>query len=116
VPSKIALRTVQIAVNLWYVLTMEDMIYGRATVEVVERPGYQGKGEVVEQAPFGNIWVRHNVFSFTRHRNGGWSYVILESGATGWTHEDNVRSFVRLDDVEYKCEETRSELLAGQRD
>jgi hypothetical protein len=78
----------------------------------LERPGYQGTGKVIGPASCVNVWVRLNVFSFTRRR-GGWSYDIDEGGGTGWAHESNVRNFVRLEDVE---SETRSDLLAGQRD
>ena len=93
---------------------MENMIYGNATVEIAVRP-HDTEGVYVEPAYFGLEWRRFNVYHFVRS-HGGYEYDVVGHPGTGWAHEDNVRNFVRLPDVEYEEEETRSNLLAGRSD
>jgi len=74
-------------------MAIEDMIYGRASVEIYDRA--TPHDEVVEPDPKlpGNAWVRREVFSFCREREG---YVFdIVDGPGGWAHADNVRNFRR---------------------
>ena len=78
---------------------MESMIYGRATVEVVEDGRNNHGGIVIEKvAGFRDlVWVRHEISSFTRCRRPylGWCVDYVCKAGTAFYQNDNVRNFCR---------------------
>lgn len=87
--------------------TRPQMIYGVATVEIVEEScvarhnAERGLCEVTEEQAHGLnglVWARYSVFSFVPTPLG-YCYEALGLGGTGWVHERNWRNFKRGDDA-----------------
>lgn len=80
-------------------MTIQNMYYGRAVVEIREhRPRAEvqeraGCGVIVESTDLDCVWLRVEVYSFVRHREGYIYYVVNGGGASGWMANGNFRNF-----------------------
>lgn len=80
---------------------LQTMHYGRATVEIrMHRPRAEvqanaGRGVIVESTDLDCVWLRVEVYTFTRHREGYCYSIVNGGGASGWMSESNFRNFVQ---------------------
>ncbi len=75
-------------------MTQDEFPECEATLEVLERTGYIGDGNLMELTAYG-WWIRHEITSYMPDKRGGVLYTI-KGDSTRWTPLCNVRNFKEI--------------------